>query len=132
MKVKVKVLLVRPIMSSNTSPGATQSLHLAVGRFAVAANQAFELFRTYSNRSSDSSLDRNELCIAARQTKKRCDDLLHDARLTLRGATQKQLDISEELERFANLFETYSRNEPLRLDIFLELRVRVGRVRAIH
>lgn len=115
-------------MSSNAI--SKKALQEAVGRYAVAVNQTFELFRTYSKRPNDSTVDRIEISLSARQTKKRSDELLHDDHITLRGETQHRLiEISERLELLSFLLERYSKDEPLPQDIFLELRANVAKVR---
>lgn len=115
--------------SSSNNPNSEQSLQDAVGRLSLAASHTFELFRTYSIRSNDSAMARNEMVVAARQTMKRCDQLLNDARITLRPEIRQiLLEVSEKLEYFALLFETFSREAPMPQDFFIELRTRVGNV----
>ena len=106
-----------------------QCLHDAVCRLALVASYTFELFRSYSLRSNDSSLARNELFVAARQTKSGCDKLLSDAQVILRPKSRQSLIvISEKLDYFAQFFAIYSAEASMPQDLFIELRTRVGNV----
>ena len=119
-------------MSFRKISNSEQYLHDAVCRLALVASHTFELFRSYSDRSNDSSVARNELVVAARQTKTRCDQLLNDARVILRPEFRRSLiEISEKLEYFAQLFSIYSTEASLPQNIFIELRTRVGNVQSL-
>ena len=116
-------------MSSSINSNSKQSLQDEVQRLALAANHTFELFRTYSIRSTDCTVARNELTVAARQTKTRCDKLLSEARVTLRPEIrQSLLEISVSLEHFALFFDSYSKDAPLPQELFIELCTHVGNV----
>ena len=118
------------IMSLSKISNSEQCLHDAVCRLDLLASHAFELFRSYSNRTNDSSVARNELVVAARQTKSRCDQLLlNDPQVIRRPESRRSfIEISEKLESFAQLFAIYSAEASLPQDLFIELRTRVGNV----
>ena len=118
-------------MSSTINANWEQSLHDEVNRLVLAAFHTFHLFRTYSIRSSDSTVARNELKVAAHQTKTRCDKLL--ARVPFRPELRLSLlAISEKLEFFSQFLDTYSKDVPLPQEEFIEFRTRVGNVQSFY
>ena len=101
-------------MSSSINPNSEQSLQHVVHILSLVASDTFELFHTYSILPTDCPDTRNKLTVAARQTKTLCDKLLCDASITMQSEIrQSLLAISENLENFAQLFETFSKNAPL-------------------
>ena len=121
------------IMSSSINPKSEQSLQDVVQILSLVASDTFELFHMYSILPTDCPDTRNKLTVAARQTKTQCDKLLCDAPVTLQSEIrQSLLAISENLENFAQLFETFSKNASLPHELFIDLRAHFGNVKHLY